>query len=33
MGASAAEVASRDSLANPDTLDWFAEFATARQDS
>jgi acetoacetyl-CoA synthetase len=26
-GASAAEVASRDSLANPDALDWFAAFA------
>ena len=28
-GAAAAEIASRDSLANPEALDWFARFATA----
>jgi acetoacetyl-CoA synthetase len=30
MGASPAEVASRDSLANPAALDWFARLATER---
>ena len=33
MGASADAVASRDSLANPDALDWFTRFAAGRQDS
>ena len=30
MGAPAGEVASRDSLANPEALDWFADLATER---
>jgi acetoacetyl-CoA synthetase len=32
MGASAGEVASRDSLANPEALDWFAQLAAGNQD-
>jgi len=33
MGAPVEQVASRDSLANPEALDWFAEFALDRQES
>jgi acetoacetyl-CoA synthetase len=33
MGAAAEDVASRDSLANPEALDWFARLATGRQGS
>ena len=33
MGAPVEQVASRDSLANPKALDWFAEFALDRQES
>jgi acetoacetyl-CoA synthetase len=33
LGAPAVEVASRDSLANPDALDWFSSLAADRQDS
>jgi acetoacetyl-CoA synthetase len=31
MGAAADEVASRDSLANPAALDWFAQLASSQQ--
>jgi acetoacetyl-CoA synthetase len=33
LGASADEVASRDSLANPEALDWFGQLAASRQGS